>query len=79
MQVIFTPVLGRQAPYAQVLPIKIHSNPRTRDLSAKGRGLQPRVSFMPSFVDCGPILPKFEGQTPNEARFQVRARALLAG
>eukprot|EP00798_Chlamydomonas_sp_ICE-L_P006741 gene6741-3411_t len=71
IKVIFTPVMNRDAPYSQVLPIKIGLNPRSREMTGKGKGATPKISFTPSFVDCGPILPKFEGQTPNEARFQM--------
>ncbi|KXZ49496.1 hypothetical protein GPECTOR_21g722 [Gonium pectorale] len=67
LKVIFTPILNRDAPYIQVIPLKINLNARVKELQANGRGLTPRVAFSPTFVDCGPILPFFEGQQPNEA------------
>ncbi len=65
---MFTPVLNREAPYSQGIPIKINLNPKMKELTVSGRGLTPRVTFSPNFVDCGPILPFLEGQEPNEAR-----------
>ncbi len=83
-QIVFTPVLNRDAPYSQSIPMRINLNPRGKELTATGRGLTPRVSFSPTFVDCGPILPFFEGQAPNEAKvvmsnpcaFPIEVRAM---
>ena len=58
-------------PYSQTFPIKINLNSRLREFHCKGKGLQPRVAFKPNFADCGPILPKFDGQKPNEARITM--------
>lgn len=44
---------------------------RMREFTCKGVGTQPTVTFTPTQVDCGPILPKFDGQVPNEARLQM--------
>ena len=42
---------------------------------AKGKGLTPRVTFVPTIVDCGPVLPRGDGQAAfNEAKFQVGDR-----
>ncbi|EFJ42226.1 hypothetical protein VOLCADRAFT_67248 [Volvox carteri f. nagariensis] len=68
LKVIFTPVLNRDAPYSQGIPIRINLNNKVKELQCTGRGLTPKVTFNPNFVDCGPILPFFEGQAPNEAK-----------
>ncbi|KAG2489301.1 hypothetical protein HYH03_012133 [Edaphochlamys debaryana] len=68
LKVVFTPILNRDAPYNQSIPIRINLNPRGKELVATGRGLTPKVQFSPTFVDCGPILPFFDGQEPNEAK-----------
>lgn len=62
LKVIFTPVLHREAPYAQGIPIKINLNNKVKEITASGRGLTPKVSFSPAYVDCRAILPYFEGQ-----------------
>lgn len=67
-QVIFTPILNRETPYTQSIPIRITLNNRVKELQCTGRGMTPRVCFNPTFLDCGPILPLFEGQAPNEAK-----------
>ncbi|GIL73964.1 hypothetical protein Vretifemale_3957, partial [Volvox reticuliferus] len=68
LKVMFTPILNREAPYTQGIPIRINLNSKVKELQCTGRGLTPKVNFSPNFVDCGPILPFFEGQAPNEAR-----------
>ena len=55
----------------QTFPIKINQNPKLREFHCKGLGLQPRITFTPNSVDCGPILPSFEGQAPNEVRIRM--------
>ena len=55
----------------QTFPIKINQNPKLREFHCKGLGLQPRITFSPNSVDCGPILPTFEGQAPNEVRIRM--------
>lgn len=63
---IFTPVKGRNTPYAQVIPLKIANNPKPINFNAKAIGYTLKLQFDPPLVDCGPILPAFEGQLPNE-------------
>ena len=57
--------------HLQTFPIKINQNPKLREFHCKGLGLQPRITFTPNSVDCGPILPTFEGQAPNEVRIRM--------
>lgn len=72
LRVLFTPALGRDAPYALPLPIKVANNARPRELLCAGRGHTPRVEFSPATVDCGAILPKLPGQRPAEGALQLR-------
>lgn len=69
VRVTFTPVLGREQPYALPLPLKVANSPRTRELLCSGRGYTPHVAFSPSAVACGAILP---GAKPAEAGLQLR-------
>lgn len=73
LKVIFTPVLHRDAPYAQGIPIKINLNPKSKEISASGRGMTPKVTFSPAYVDCGAILPFFEGQVSELRGVQCSA------
>ena len=68
---IFTPIKGRSTPYNQIIPVKIANNPRPINFSATATGYTLKLQFDPPFVDCGPILPMFEEQKPNEALLKL--------
>ncbi len=71
-RVVFTPALGRELPYSQAFHIKITANPKSKEFVARGKGTTPKVVFdPPGPIDCGPILPMFEGQAPNESRLKM--------
>jgi hydrocephalus-inducing protein len=62
VRVIFTPVLGRDTSYSQVIPIKINSNAKGKELVCSGFGDTPRIRFEPGAMECGPILPATPSQ-----------------
>jgi hypothetical protein len=43
LRVTFTPLLGREAPYALWIPLKVANNPRNRELVCNARGNTPKV------------------------------------
>jgi hydrocephalus-inducing protein len=68
---VFTPVKGRATPYSQIIPVKIANNPNPINFSASATGYTLKLQLDPPLVDCGPILPKFEGQKPNEVLLKL--------
>ena len=62
IRVVFTPQLGRDAPYSLALPIKIAHNPRTCEVMCSGRGITPRLELSCRLLDCGVVLPATAGQ-----------------
>ena len=43
LRVIFTPVLHRESPYSQTIPLRISLNPASKALTCSGRGETPKV------------------------------------
>ena len=68
---MFTPAVGRDAPYNQTILLKVSNSAKPKEIRCRGKGLTPKIQFRPASVNCGPILPKFEGQAPNRALLQL--------
>jgi len=55
VSVEFTPREGR--PFFLKIPIKIVQNPKQHTVVCKGEGSELKLSFSPSYLDMGPLLP----------------------
>ena len=72
MQVMFTPSGSSHAPqYKQTVPIKITHNNKGPVITCTGSSFMLKATFDSTMLDLGAILPRFQGQQPNQALFKL--------
>lgn len=71
LQVMFTPAAGHSVNYKQGIMVKVTHNAKSATIACTGSSFTLKPSFDPAWLDLGAILPRFEGQKPNEALLKL--------
>lgn len=72
LQVAFTPAgISHAAHYKQTIPIKITHNNKGPLITCTASSLMLKAAFDPPLLDLGAILPRFDGQQPNQALLKL--------
>lgn len=71
VQVFFTPTQNRDAPYEQIIPVKVNHSSKNYAVNAIGVGHTLKFTLDKALIDLGPIVPLHEGQVPNRSSFSI--------
>lgn len=69
---MFTPAGTSHAPqYKQAIPIKVTHNNKGPLITCTASSFMLKAAFEPPSLDLGAILPRFDGQQPNQALLKL--------